>query len=75
MEAIGVRALPNSFFRYIYHLKFPIMLKKIKDYIMGPDGIMYEMVEIPKPDGNYIVLEFLNKESNSIDSPFFLFGK
>lgn len=34
---------------------------------MGPDGIMYEMVEIPKPDGNYIVLEFLNKESNSID--------
>jgi len=38
---------------------------------VAPDGISYETVEIPKPDGAYIVLEILNKETNTIESPLF----
>ena len=37
---------------------------------MGPDGVMYETVEIPKPDNDYLVLELLNKETNAIESKF-----
>jgi len=49
---------------------FLIILIKIsskKDYQMGPDGIMYETVEIPKPENDYLILEFLNKETNAIE--------
>lgn len=48
------------------------MLKINLDYLQGNNGEYYETVEIPKPEGNYLILEFLNKETNVIESKYLI---
>ena len=73
MEAFGLRALSEALSRFFAEIEIMGFIAFL-DYFVGPDGISYETVEIPKPEGEFIVLEILNKETNNIESPLFYGG-